>query len=195
MILPLIFTRSKLRARLLQLFFSHPEKEYFLRELERILSKPVAYIRRELTNLERTGLFISEKKGKEKYFRLNLKYPLYEEVKSMVDKTIGLEGSIKNTLKNLENIKLAFIFGSYAQKETDWLSDIDLMIIGKPDEDALVAEISKLEETLSREINYHIYSLEDWKKKIKEKNSFIKNVLRKPKIFLIGDESELSRLN
>lgn len=195
MISVLNLTKSKLRAQILLLFFSHPEKEYYLRELERKLGKPVAYIRRELINLEKMGLFVSETRGKERYFRLNSKYPLYEEVKKIIDKTIGTEGSLRNTLRKLKNIHTAFIFGSYAEREVDLLSDIDLMIIGKPNEDILLSEINKLEEELAREINYHIYSLTDWKKKIKEKNSFIKNILRKPKIFLIGDEDELSRFN
>jgi len=188
----LILTKSKLRIRILQLFFSRPEKEYYLRELERKLGKPVAYIRRELVNLEKMGLFASETRGKERYFRLNPDYPLYAEVKNIIDKTVGVEGSLKNILKDLKDINLAFVFGSYAQKEEDLLSDIDLMIIGTPDEDILLSEISKLEEIISREINYHIYSPADWEKKIKENNSFIKNVLRKPKIFLIGDESEMT---
>lgn len=195
MISLLSLTKSKLRARILLFFFSHPEKEYYLRELERKLEKPVAYIRRELINLEKMGLFISETKGKERYFRLNLKYPLYEEVKNIVEKTVGAEGSLKNILKKLKDIHIAFIFGSYAEKKTDLLSDIDLMIIGNPDEDKLLSAINKLEEELAREINYHIYSLNDWKKKIKEDNSFIKNVISKPKIFLFGDEDALSRLD
>lgn len=195
MISPLDLTKSKLRARILLLFFSHPEKEYYLRELERLLKKPVAYVRRELVNLEKMGLFVSEAKGKERYFRLNLKYPLYEEVKKIVDKTVGAEGSLKALLEKNRDIHLAFIFGSYAEKKEDPLSDIDLMIVGDPNEDKLLDEINKLENVLSREINYHIYSLVDWKKKIKKKNFFIKNILNRPKIFLIGDKDELSRLS
>jgi len=194
MVSVLSLTKSKLRARILLLFFSHPEKEYYLRELERKLEKPVAYVRRELTNLEKMGLFISETKGKERYFRLNLKYPLYEEVKKIVSKTVGAEGSLRNTLKKFKYIRSAFIFGSYAEGKEDLLSDIDLMIIGNLNEDVLLSEINKLEEELRREINYHIYSLTDWKKKIKERNAFIKNILNKSKIFLIGSKNELSRL-
>lgn len=190
--LPILsLTKSKLRAELLLFFFAHPEKEYYLRELERKLKKPVAYVSRELVNLEKMGLFVSEKKGKEKYFRLNFNYPLYDEIKKIISKTIGAEGSLKNLLKKFKKVRFSFIFGSYATKEEDALSDIDLMIIGDLNEDALLSETAKLEGKLSREINYHIYSMADWKKKIKEKNSFIDNVLNKPKIFLIGDESGL----
>ncbi len=188
-------TKSKLRSKILQLYFSHPEKEYYLRELERRLNKPVAYIRRELLNLEKAGLFVSQFKGKQKYFRLNKKYPLYQEIKKIVFKTIGIKGCLKKILEDIENIKVAFIFGSYAKKREDFLSDIDLMLIGAPDENKLISPISKLESKIDREINYHIYSLSDLKKKNKQKNSFIENVLSGPKIFLIGNKNELPKFN
>ncbi len=97
----------------------------------------------------------------------------------------------KNVLKKIKGIKLAFIFGSYAKGKEDSLSDIDLMVIGRPTEDELISEILKVEKKLSREVNYHIFSLADWKKRIKGDNSFLKNILSQAKIFLIGNENEL----
>jgi len=188
-------SKSKLRSHLLVLYFSHPEKEYYLRELERILQKPVAYISRELLRLEKTGLFISQFKGKQKYFSLNKKYPLYEDIKRIIFKTIGIEGSLKKILQEIEDIKIAFIFGSYAKGTEDAMSDIDLMIIGNPDEDKLVSLIRNLEHEIDREIYYHIYSPADLKKKIIEKDSFIGNILSGSKIYLIGGNNELQRLD
>jgi len=188
-------SKSKLRREILQLYFSHPEKEYYLRELERLFKKPVAYIRRELLNLEKSGLFISKFKGKQRYFLLNKNYPLYNEIKKIVFKTIGSEGNLRELLKNIKNIKIAFIFGSFAKEQEDTYSDIDLMIIGNPNEDKLISAISKLEDKLKREINYHIYTPQDIKKQISREDTFIKNVLVEPKIFLIGNKNELSRFN
>lgn len=188
-------SKSKLRKGILQLYFSHPEKEYYLRELGRLLDRPAAYIRRELLNLEKTGLFVSEFKGKQKYFRLNKNYPLYKEIKGIIFKTIGVEGSLRELLKNIKNIKIAFIFGSFAKEKEGAYSDIDLMIIGNPDEDKLIFVISELENKLNREINYHIYSLSDIKKKIQKKDTFVKNVLSGPRIFLVGKKNELPRFN
>ena len=180
------FGKSKLRRSILNLYFSHPEKKYYLRELERLLKKPVAYIRREMLALEKAALFNSEFQGKEKYFSLNEKFPLYKELKKIVSKTIGLEKNLADGLADLKNIEAAFIFGSFAKGDQDRLSDIDLMIIGRPDEDKLIAVISRLEAEIGREINYHIFSRDDLTEKIKEKNSFVKSVIRNPKLFLIG---------
>ncbi|MCK4554252.1 nucleotidyltransferase domain-containing protein [Candidatus Parcubacteria bacterium] len=188
-------TKSKTRKKILQLFFSDLTKKYYLRELERILNISVGNIRRELLSLEKSGIFKHEKMGNQVYYSINQQSPIFKEFKKIIAKTIGAEALIKNALKNIKDIKIAFIFGSFAKGEEDSLSDIDLMIIGKPDEDMLIAKISKLESCLSREINYHIFALTDWHKKIKQKNSFLKNILFQAKIFLIGNNNDLSRIS
>ena len=65
------------------------------------------------------------------------------------------------------------------------------MIIGNINEKDFILELKKIEEKLDREINYHIYSSEDFRRKLKEKDSFIKYIAKKPKIFLIGNEKDL----
>ena len=188
-------TKSKTREKIIRLFFSDIEKEYYLRELERILGLPVGNIRRELLNLEKSGLFRRNKKGKQVYYSVNKSSPIFEEFKKIISKTIGVEGLIRKRLEKIKGTEIAFIFGSYAKDEADSLSDIDLMIIGNPDENELVAKISKIEKKIGREINYHIFSISDWEKARQEKNSFIENILSQPKIFLIGNQNDLSRLH
>ncbi len=188
-------TKSKTRKKILQLFFSDLTKKYYLRELERILNISVGNIRRELLSLEKYGIFKHKKMGKQVYYSVNQQSPIFKEFKKIIAKTIGAEALIKNALKNIKDIKVAFIFGSFAKGEEDALSDIDLMIIGQPDEDMLIAKISKLENQLSREINYHIFAPINWQKRIKKKNSFLKNILFQAKIFLIGDNNDLSNIN
>jgi len=187
--------KSGLRREILKLYFSRPEKKYYLRQLEKILKKPVSYIRREMIKLAETGLFISEYIGKERFFYLNPGFSLYREMEKIVSATIGLEAGLKEELKKIVGIEAAFIFGSFAGGSKDQLSDIDLMIIGAPEEDKIIDTISRIESGIDREINYHIFSPADWEDKLRKKNSFIKSVLKNPKIFLIGDEKDFSKFN
>jgi len=184
-------TKSKLREDLLALYFTNPNKKYYLRELERILSFSVGNIRRELIKLESTGLFLSENKGNLVYYYLNQSYPLFNELRSIIFKTSGVPKMLQNTLKKFNNIDRAFIYGSFAKGEEREDSDIDLLIIGKVDEGKLIEEINKLERKLQREINYAIYGEEDFNKKKEEGNPFILDILKEKKIFLIGDENGL----
>jgi len=184
-------TKSKLREELLMLYITNPTKKYYLRELERILDFSVGNIRRELINLENSGLFLSENKGNLVYFFLNKKYPLLKEVKSIILKTSGVSKILRNNLKKIKDVNQAFIYGSFAAGDERADSDIDLMIIGKVDEEKLIEEINKIEKKLQRDINYTIYEKHDFKKKKEDGNAFIIDILKKKKIFLIGDENDL----
>lgn len=146
--------KSKARKALFKLYFTNPESEFYLRELERMLSIPVSMIRKELMRLERAGIFSVHNKGNLTYYRINKDYPLFSELKSIVFKTIGAQGLLDETLKKIEGIESAFIYGSYAKAEEKADSDIDLCVIGAINEDVLVRRINELEKLLKREINY-----------------------------------------
>lgn len=183
--------KSKARMALLRLYFTNPEKEYYLRELERILSTPVSVIRKELVALERSEIFKLSKKANLCYYSLNKEYPLYDELKNIVFKTVGIQGALKEILLPINGIETAFIYGSYAKNESNIKSDVDLFIIGNIDEDVLLPEINKLEKLLHREINYSLYSRKDFTKKKNNNDSFIKDIVENKKIFLIGDKNDI----
>lgn len=183
--------KSKTRQALFRLYFTNPEKSLYLRELERELAIPVSMLRKELISLETEGLFSSSKQGNLLYYSLNKTYPLYNEIKTIVFKTIGIQGALYQALLNIKNINTAFIYGSYAKDSSNAKSDIDLFVIGIPDEDILIEKINTLEKTLKREINYSIYSKADFKKKKSQNDPFISDVIKNKKLFLIGDENEL----
>ena len=188
---PLGLTKSKLRRDLLRLYFTNPDKEYYLRELERTIDFPVGNIRRELLKLESKGLFTFRRQGNLVYYSLNQKHPLFKAFKSIIFRTIGVEGELRNALRRIKGIKLAFIYGSFAKGSERISSDIDLFIMGNVNEEKLITVISKAETTLKREINYSLYSRKDFERKKKEKDYFIKELIKEPKIFLIGDDSGL----
>ena len=188
-------TKSKTRKAVLELYFNHPEKRYYLRELEKILHFPVQNIRRELLKLEKTGIFKREKSGNQVYYFLNTESPIFKDLKNIIAKTIGVENQLRVALSNFNGIKKAFIFGSFADETVDALSDIDIMIVGDINEDALIEIISNLESKFEREINYHIFSNKEFIKRKQEKDSFILRILSKPTIFLIGDNGNISGIH
>jgi len=183
--------KSKTRAALFRLYFTNPDAQYYLRELERILSIPVAMIRKELQPLEKEGLFVSARKGNLVFYSLNKSYPLFEELKSIVLKTIGVVGLLKEIMSKIKGVETSFIYGSYARSEEQAGSDIDLFIIGELDEDILVKEIKKAESFLKREINYVIFRKSEYKARKKKGDPFIKEILKGPKVFLVGGVDEL----
>jgi len=182
---------SKVRQKLFRLYFSQTNRRYYLRELERLLDEPVGNIRRELLRWSKAGLFLREKVGNLTYYSLNKSFPLYEELKAIVSKTIGIEYILKEGLKGIESIVLAIIYGSVASGEDTGNSDIDVLLIGNPDMDELVNNVQEMEKELGREINYVLYTPEEFKRKKEARNTFIIDVLRNPKVFIIGEEHDL----
>ena len=187
----LFISKSKIRQDLLILFFTDPSKSYYLRELQRMLGHSAGSIRRELLRFQKDSLFVTQKVGNLLYYRLNTAHPLFEELKSIVSKTVGVEGSLRKELSSVKGIKTAFIYGSFAAKREKSGSDIDLMIIGNPDGSSLNEKIAGLEKKLQREINVTTYSPEEYKYRRKAKSGFILDVVKNPKILLAGAEDDL----
>lgn len=125
------------------------------------------------------------------YLYLNTEHPLFEELKSIIAKTVGVEGSLRKSLSAIKRIKISFIYGSFASKSQKAASDIDIMIIGDPEISDLNEEIARLEKKLKREINITLYSLDEYKVKKKSKSGFILDLLKNPKIILTGKEDDL----
>lgn len=183
--------RSKIRQDILVVFFTHPAREHFLRELERLLGYSAGNIRRELLKFKEENLFKTRPAGNLVYYSVNEDHPLYHELKSIVFKTIGVEGSLRDSLGKFKEIRTAFIYGSFASRSENSGSDIDVMIIGEPDVSALNQSISSLERKLGRDVNTTVYSLKEYLAKKIESAGFLRDVLNKPKIMLIGHERDL----
>ncbi|MBU2562869.1 MAG: nucleotidyltransferase domain-containing protein [Actinobacteria bacterium] len=187
-------SKSRLRNKILLHFFTNPDDEKYLREIAIILGEDPGNLSKEMSKLEKEGIFLSADRGKQKYFSLNKKYPLFEELKSIIFKTIGIQGSLYKIVNEVVGIIFAFIYGSFAKSEESALSDIDLCLIidiGYFNENIFLEKINDLENRISREINYIYYSEKEWYRMVKEKDSFILSILDNQKIMLKGEESEL----
>ncbi len=188
------FQKSKLRSRLLAYYFNHPGTVKYIRELAREIKVDPTNLQREFSRLLNQGIFISEKKANLKYFSLNNDYPFLKELKSIVSKTIGIENSLREKIKELETIDFSFIYGSYARGEDSVKSDIDLFIIGDVEIGKVSDIIANLEKETFREINFRIFTKNDFKKAVEEKNSFILNIIKNKKIILKGDEKDFRKI-
>lgn len=186
--------RSKARTMLLLNFCINPDKEFYTRELEKKLDIPVGNIRRELKKIESSGLIISKPMGNLVLYKINKENPLYPQFKDLVIKTIGIQELLKPFFIKEKNITLSFIYGSYAKGEFDSSSDIDIFILVKKDSDfyeTINEKLLKFENMLGREFNLDYLTLGEYKKRKKQKDPYILDLLKNPKVFIKGGESEL----
>jgi predicted nucleotidyltransferase len=182
---------SRIRAKILGWLFTHPDESFFVRQIALILKEDPTNVSREMAKLEELGILRSKRNGNLKHFQANQECPFFQELKGLILKTTGVAGRIRASLEKLAGVEYAFIYGSYAKGEEKADSDVDLLIIGDVDMDRLDSNLGKLEKTLGREINYVLYSMEEFKSKKKAKDGFLMDVLRGKKIMLVGAENGL----
>ncbi len=182
--------RSKARQRLLAYYFTNPAARLHLRDLAERLSIDPSNLSRELHRLENEGLFRSEVSGRQKYFQLNREYPLFDEVRSIVSKTIGAVPLIAQSLKKIEGIEEAYLYGSFARNQQDAASDIDVLMIGNPKGEALAEAMQKLERQLGREVNYTVLTRKELDSRRTRKHAFLENVWHNKRVSLIGSHEK-----
>jgi predicted nucleotidyltransferase len=182
--------RSKARRKLLAYYFTNPAARHHLRDLAQKLKVDPSNLSKELGRLEREGLFWAEVSGRQKYFQLNRGYSLFKEVRSIVAKTIGAVPLIAESLKKIDGIDEAYLYGSFARGQQDAASDIDVLVIGTPRSDVLAEAVRKVERQLGREINYTVLAVKEFKSRRDRKDAFLANVWRTKRVCLIGQDEK-----
>ncbi len=182
---------SRVRAKLLGWFFTHSEESFFVRQLAAIINEDPTNLSREMASLEGLGVLKSKRNGNQKFFQANPDCPFFNELKGLVLKTTGVVGQIRASMNKIGGIGYALIYGSYGRGEEKADSEVDLLIIGDVDLDRLESHLSRLDKRLGREINYVLYSPEEFESKRKAKDGFLMDVLAGDKIMLIGTENGL----
>jgi len=178
--------RSRARRKLLAYYFTNPAARLHLRDLAERLNIDPSNLSKELQRLEREGLFQSEVNGRQKYFQLNRKYPLFTEVRKIVEKTIGASFVIAESLKRIQGIEEAYLFGSFARGQQDSTIDIDVLVIGRPVGGAMAEAVRKLQRTLGREINYTVLTRKEFVARRARKDAFLENVWHNKRVTLVG---------
>jgi predicted nucleotidyltransferase len=182
----MIDLRSKARQRLLAYYFANPTARLHLRDLAVRLNIDPSNLSKELGRLEREGLFRSEVSGRQKYFQLNREYPLFAEVRSIVSKTIGASFLIAQSLKKIEGIEEAYLYGSFASNQQDAASDVDVLVIGTPRDEVLAEAVQKIERQLGREVSYTVLTRKEFDSRRIRKDAFLENVWHNKRVPLIG---------
>ncbi|MFA7351770.1 MAG: nucleotidyltransferase domain-containing protein [Methylotenera sp.] len=182
------------RQRTLGLLLLHPEASYHVRELARLTGTSPGTLHKELTKLTTGGILQRKQIGNQVHYSANLSCPIFDELASILRKTSGLADVLAKALIGLENkIEFAFVFGSVARGDQQTNSDVDIMLIGSLSFSDAVQALHTTQTVLQREINPVVYSQEEFNRRVKNSDSFIKEVLAKPKLFIIGKENELSQ--
>jgi predicted nucleotidyltransferase len=178
------------RQRVLGVLFGNPGRCFFAREVIARAGVGSGAVQRELERLEKAGLVVVSRTGRQKHYRANPDSPVFAELRSLVLKTSGLADILRDALAaHGSTIDAAFVFGSVAKGEDVAASDVDVLVVS---DEATYASIFRDLEPASRQlgrtVNPTLYSRDELARRRAADSAFVRRVLEGPRIWLMGDE-------
>lgn len=186
---------SSTQRKVLGLVFGQPDRSFFATEIIQLVGAGSGAVQRELRKLADSQLVRVSWVGNRKHFQANPASPVFEELCGLIRKTIGLVDPLRRALEPLrERLRLALVYGSVAKARDTAASDVDLLLVS----DSLsLEEVYRLldgaERDLDRKIHPTLYTSEEFSRRRRERNPFLRRILEGKTILLVGapgDEQE-----
>jgi predicted nucleotidyltransferase len=186
---------SPVQQRVLGLLFGQPGRRYQSAELIQLAGSGTGAVHRQLQRLEAAGWITASRVGNQKHYQANAGCPAFEELRSLIAKTVGLAEPLRHALALLApRILAAFVYGSIAKGSDTADSDIDLLVVsddvGYPE---VYAALQAAEVELGRSINPNVLTSRDWSERRAQSDSFAARIAAQPRLFVIGAEDDIAR--
>jgi len=141
---------SRTRIKLLMRLFLNPMTRSYLRELAKEFGVSTNAVREELNQLTKTDLLKVEKQGRNVFYSANPDHALFPELRSMVQKVMGIDQVIDGIVKRLGELERAYIIGDYAEGKDSGI--IDVLLVGDIEPLQLHDLTRKTEKYIQRKI-------------------------------------------
>ena len=185
------FILSKVRVKLLQVFFEQPTGMWYVRELTRKTDEEINAVRRELDRMLTASMVKMEERGNRKYYFLNPAYDFYPELMRLVAKTTGIGHEIKKNRKKLGTIKYVMFTGKFAKHEKRANDEVDILMVGDVVLPELAAIVRTEEKLRGFEINYTVMTEDEFMFRKQRRDPFLLGILELPRVMVIGEEEEM----
>jgi len=183
------------RRNVLALLLGRPDQKFYLREIARETGAGIGALQRELAQLVEAGLILRAPDGRQVYFKANTGSPVFEELRSILDKTAGLADVLRSALLDFhERIDAAFVYGSVATGRQTSESDVDLFVVGTLRLGELLPVLARVQRRVGRAVNATIHRPEELLEKYRAGEHFVRRVLERRKLMLIGSDDDLAKL-
>jgi hypothetical protein len=180
---------SKTRVKLLQLFYSNPNRSFYVREITRKIDEQINSVRRELANLLSIGIISSDTTNNRLYYEVNQEYEFYQPLAAIfgggavaASSETALKDNELSGIKSLGNVEIAIYAGQFTRDET---SGVDILIVGDINQTKLAKFITELEHKEGKELRYAVMPLDEFKYRRQVNDRFLSNVFASKKQILI----------
>jgi hypothetical protein len=183
---------SKVRIKVLELFFSDLKEMYHVRGIVREIKEEINAVRRELGRLEKAGIFKKESRGNRVYYWVRNDYPLFDDLLALVAKTTGLGAAIIASRGKIGKISSVMFSGGFVRRIPRKNDDqVDILVVGEVVLPELAALVRAEESKRNKEINYTVMSKEEFEFRKKRRDPFLSGILSKSRVMIIGNEEDL----
>ncbi|HTE58557.1 MAG TPA: transcriptional regulator [Verrucomicrobiae bacterium] len=185
---------SKTRVKLLQLFYSNPNRSFYVREITRKIDEQINSVRRELANLLSIGIISSDNTSNSTrlYYEVNQTYEYYEPLAAIFGD--GVMTTKKTTKKDtpasaksqdfkaLGNVDLILYTGQFTRDEA---SGIDILFVGDINQTQLAKFVADLESQEGKELRYTHMSPQEFRYRQRINDRFLSMVITSKKQVLV----------
>ena len=195
---------SKTRVKLLRLFYSNPNRSFYVREITRKIDEQINSVRRELSNLLSIGIISSDTTNNRLYYEVNQSYEFFKPLSMIFGAPeTTVEGDeeviipvqpakpvdpVLAELSTIGNVEFALYTGQFTRDES---SGIDMLIVGDVNQTKLQKFMHELEEREKKDIRYVLMNPTEFNYRQQVKDRFITTVLAAKKQVLI-DKKQIS---
>ncbi len=184
------FMISRVRVKMMDLFFTNPNEMYYVRQITRKINEEINAVRRELDKMLGYGLLRSEQRGNRLYYYLNKRYLYFQELQQMVIKSTGLGKKIRKLRRKLGTLELVVFSGRFVRRLAPRQNEVDVLVIGEVVLPELEALIKQEEERIDREIRVAVFEKKEFDFRKTRRDPFIMDVLYGSRVMVIGSEEE-----
>jgi len=196
---------SKTRVKLLRLFYSNPNRSFYVREITRKIDEQINSVRRELGNLLSIGIISSDDAKNRLYYEVNQKYEYFKPLSEIFGEPVATEEEVVKEgktepilvkqkvdpvtveLTHVGNIIYAIYTGQFTRDEA---SGIDMLVVGDVNQTQMQKFVSNLEEKEKKEIRFVVMTPSEFTYRLSVKDRFISAVMASKKQVLIDKRTK-----
>jgi hypothetical protein len=186
------FMISKTRVKLIEFLFLNADEMYYVREVSRKTKLEINAVRRELEKMMNSGMLKNEQRANRLYYRLNKRYLFYKEMQTMVAKTTGLGKKIIKNKRKLGTVEFVMFSSRFVEGAKPRQDELDVLVIGNIVLPELQELVKKEESRLERELNYAVFSAEEFEFRKTRRDPFVMEVLYGTRVMVVGSDVEFA---
>ena len=187
----------KVRQRVLAVLFDAPERSFYMGEVIAIARSGTGAVQRELADLAAAGILSVHKRGKQKHYQANPEAPIFEALRGLVGKSMGVANVLRSTMAPVaRHVSAAFVHDDPAPSASTKAPAVTVVLFGKHLADEAVANavaqaMQDASNNLARQLSFTLYTPETLDSAVAKNSNFLSHLLQPSKTWLVGNESDL----